>query len=83
MKKQLPEIKKKKKVSDKSRKSEKRSMAKKRLGLSEKFEQRGSKKLSAERKRAVINFLSRDENSHLLAGKKTPLPKINRKCRES
>ena len=49
-----------KKLRDTSRKSEKRSKAKQTVGLSEKFKQRGSKKLSAERKQAVINFLSRD-----------------------
>ena len=54
-------------------------MAKQTVGLSEKFKQRGSKKLSAERKQAVINFLSRDENSRLLAGKKDTITKNKQK----
>ncbi|KAL7388626.1 hypothetical protein ABVT39_017872 [Epinephelus coioides] len=73
---QLAEIKKEK---DKFRKNEERLRARQRVGLSEKFKQRGSKKLSAERKQAVINFLSRDENSRLLAGKKDTITKNKQK----
>lgn len=50
-------------------------MARQKGSLSEKFKRRGSKKLSTERKQAVINFLSRDENSRLLAGKKDTITK--------
>ncbi|XP_051519230.1 uncharacterized protein LOC127420748 [Myxocyprinus asiaticus] len=67
------------KLNYKSRKSEKRLMARQRVCLSEKFKQRGCKKLSAERKQAVIDFLSRDENSHLLAGKKNTITKNKQK----
>lgn len=53
-------------------------MARKKTSSSEKFKQRGSKKLSTERKQAVVNFLSRDENS-LLAGKKDTITKNKQK----
>ncbi|KAL1250481.1 hypothetical protein QQF64_018277 [Cirrhinus molitorella] len=76
LRKQLAEV---RKLNDKFRKSEKRLMARQRPGLSEKFKQRGSKKLSAQRKQAVINFLSRDENSHLVAGKKDTITKNKQK----
>lgn len=52
--KQLAEM---RKLNDKFSKREKRLMARQRVGLSEKFKQRGSKKLSADRKHAVINFV--------------------------
>lgn len=57
-------------------------MGKQTVGLREKFKQRGSKKLSAERKQAVINFLSRDENGRLLAGKKYTITKNKQKMQE-
>ena len=44
-----------------------------------KIKLRGHKKLSAERKQAVINFLSRVENSRLLAGKKETVTKNEQK----
>lgn len=72
LRKQLKEMRKR---NDKFRKNEKRLMARQKGSLSEKFKQRGSKKLSTERKQAVINFLSRDENSRLLAGKKDTITK--------
>ncbi|XP_029903924.1 uncharacterized protein LOC115356800 [Myripristis murdjan] len=76
LKKQLAEM---RRQNDKLRKSGKRLMARQRVGLSEKFKPRGCKKLSAERKQAVINFLSRDENSRLLAGKKDTITKNKQK----
>ena len=63
------------KLKDRCRKMESKLMARPSQDPSEKYKQRGSKKLSAERKQAVVKFLSRDENSFLLAGKKDTIPK--------
>lgn len=80
LKKQLEEMKKEK---DKFRKNEVRLKSRQRVGESEKCKQRSSKKLSALRKQAVVNFLCTDENSCLLPGKKTiTKTKPNRKCKE-
>ena len=76
LRKQLAEM---RKLKDKCRRREKRLMARQSQGLSEKFKQRGGKKLSGERKQAVIKFLSRDENSTLLAGKKDTITKNKQK----
>ena len=74
LRKQLANMRKQK---EKFRKREKRLIKGKRVG--EKFKPRAPKKLSAERKQAVIDFLSRDENSCLLAGKKDTVTKNKNK----
>lgn len=75
LRRQLAEV---RKLKDKFKKSENKLLASQRGGPSETFKQRGGKKLAAERKQAVITFLSRDENSRLLPGtKKTTSQKIN------
>lgn len=67
-------------LTDRYQKRESRKqMAKPSQHPSEKYKQRGNKKLSAERKQSVVNFLSRDENSTLLAGKKDTITKNKQK----
>lgn len=72
LRRQLAEV---RKLKDKFKKSENKLLASQRGGPSETFKQRGGKKLAAERKQAVITFLSRDENSRLLPGKKDTITK--------
>lgn len=61
------------KEKEKARKSEMR--AKERVQLSEKFKPKGKKKMATQRERAVVSFLTRDENSRLLSGKKDTITK--------
>lgn len=70
LKKKLAEM---RKGKERARKSETR--AKERVGLSEKFKPKGGKKLATERKLAAVSFLTRDENSRLLPGKKDTITK--------
>lgn len=63
------------KMKNKSRKREMRMMEMQRKVRSGKVKQKGQKRLSAERKQAVIQFLLRDENSCLLPGKKDTITK--------
>lgn len=83
LKKQLTHLKKQmikmKQLNDKFRKNVKRIMAKQKANVSEKFKPRGSKKLSTQRKQAVVNFLTRDENSRLLSGKRDTITKNKQK----
>ncbi|KAJ4944117.1 hypothetical protein JOQ06_012662, partial [Pogonophryne albipinna] len=70
LKKKLAKMKKEKERATKSE-----TRAKERATLSDKFKPKGCKKLATERKLAVVSFLTRDENSRLLAGKKDTITK--------
>lgn len=70
LRKQLAKIRKEK---ERARKGETR--AKERLSHSERLKPKGGKKLAKERKLAVVSFLTRDENSRLLPGKKDTITK--------
>ena len=70
LKKQLAEM---RKEQERARKSEVR--AKERVRLSEKFKPKGKKKVATQREQAVVSFLTRDENSRLLPGKKDTITK--------
>lgn len=70
LRKQLAKMRKEK---ERARKGETR--AKERLSHSERLKPKGGKKLAKERKLAVVSFLTRDENSRLLPGKKDTITK--------
>ena len=70
LKKQLAEM---RKEQERVRKSVVR--AKERVWLSEKFKPKGKKKVATQREQAVVSFLTRNENSCLLPGKKDTITK--------
>ncbi|XP_060779075.1 uncharacterized protein LOC132887622 [Neoarius graeffei] len=76
LRKQLMEM---RKLKEKSRKCAMRLMEKQKQAVSEKIKQKAHRRLAAERKQAVTQFLSRDENSFLLPGKKDTITKNKQK----